>query len=157
MIEVSSINDLKDKNRTDYLEMAMPIQNTSTPSNGTQINECCICLQNIEDDSFTVRCEQSFVGTRKCANHVYHKTCLQTYVMNGNSCCPQDKIQFTHAEKKDLLLDGCLSDLLIKEVRPDSISICPYEMYRRRLQFDQFMHNASYIIENTDITISNIF
>ena len=77
--------------------------------------------------------------------------------MNGNSCCPLDKIPLTHTEKKDLLLDGCLSDLLTNQIISDATKICPYEMYRRSLQFDQFMHNASYIIENTDITMSDIF
>lgn len=129
---------------------------THSQANGKQINPCCICLQHIDYDSFTIQCEQSFTGTIKCANHTYHKSCLQAYVMNGNTCCPQDKINFTKTEMQ-LLLNGCFSDILINVVTPYSTSFCPYEMYTRSLQFEELMHKVSLICQHTDATLPELF
>jgi hypothetical protein len=101
----------------------------TTPLKGSQ-DDCAICLENISNDNG--------ITVSRC-KHIYHKTCLSTWVEQSSSCplCRQQIFDKTHA-KREFVVPFDSGDFIISEL--------VYQQWRENDEGDEEVKNFAAVV-----------
>lgn len=96
--DFDEIKDIKSKEVFDIdvkIYYAVPVQKKISYAECRELLECCICLEPVENDTFTM----------KCCSQKIHKSCIKKWIMAGDnyeysdtSLCPLCNAEFNHVD-----------------------------------------------------------